>query len=152
MTVNKIITKEFILPISSNDDNIAYIIDTQCCIPFLSRFYHNKPAVHIDASFAEGAQQNSDSSMNDSQSNKTYHVVRKIDEDHTVMLNLILFLQSLCTEDLIMIAKYHNLYFKNCIFQKVLLKEKLVLEQHLTLINWVYDHICIYLYNQHYKF
>jgi hypothetical protein len=207
MTVNKIITKEFTLPISSNDDNIADIIDTQCCLPFLSCFYHNKPAVHIDASFAELPQQNTssvdftyrrsvtstydrglyvtkgavkptDSSMNDTHSNKllhkqacsgvrrfsseskafsvkhskTNHVVRKIDEEHTVMLNLILFLQSLCTEDLIMIAKYHNLYFKNFIFQKVLLKEKLVLEQHLTLINWVYDHICIYLYNQNYKF
>ena len=87
MTVNKIITKEFTLPISSNDDNIADIIDTQCCLPFLSCFYHNKPAVHIDASFAELPQQNTssvdftyrrsvtstDSSMNDTHSNNLLH-------------------------------------------------------------------------------
>lgn len=133
VTVNKIITKEFTLPISSNEDNITDIIDQNCCIYFLSCFYHNKPTVHVTRTQPQ-------------KKNTT------IEDHHKVMFNLILFLQSLCTEDLIMIAKYHNLYFKNFTFTKVLQKEKLVLEQHLTLINWVYDHICIYLYHQNYKF
>jgi len=166
VTVNKIITKEFMFP--SYDDNVTEIIDEQCCIPFLpylSCFYRNKSTV-VRVIYPH---------------TKPQKMCDNYEQRQLIMRNLLLFLQGLSLEDIIMIAKYHNLYYKNTIFKRVLLKQKMVNErssqqltsemttrvetpkggslseghrrslgeeQHLTLINWVYDHICIYLYNQ----
>jgi hypothetical protein len=70
---------------------------------------------------------------------------------HELMLNLFYVLHNLPIEHLIMVAKYHNLYYKNPIFVHVLEKEHVVINQHCTIINWVYDHICVYVYKSQYS-
>jgi hypothetical protein len=75
-----------------------------------------------------------------------------IDDPETVMTNLKMFLHNLPAEQIIIIAKYHNLYYKIRIFERVLLKEIQAIQHHhyFTLINWIYDHLCIYLYSTKY--
>jgi hypothetical protein len=172
VSVNKIITKEFMIPI--NEDNVTETIDEQCCIPFLPYFYSNKSTV-VRVIYPHEIR---------TKYQKKYD---NREDQQVVMRNLLLFLQGLSLEDICMIAKYHNLYYKNNIFRRVLFtpsrienarglpegqllsnnvtlplesppeggdlnrqrcKETLVSKHHFTLINWIYDHICIYLYNQ----
>jgi hypothetical protein len=105
VSVNNIITKEFILPYY--DDNVTETIDEYYCLPFLFCFYHYKSTVIpvIDPHEIRTKYQ------------KKYD---NSEEQQVVMRNLLLFLQGLSLEDICMIAKYHNLYYKNNIFRRVL--------------------------------
>jgi len=61
-----------------------------------------------------------------------------------------MFLEKLNQEQLTMIAKYQNLYFKNRIFNHVLTKDQWFYDEKKNVSTWVYDNIYIYLYRQKY--
>jgi len=131
--VNEYITDSCKLPeiaieVPVNIQNREDTNNSMCyCLPFLYNcFYHHKIPIYVEEK----------------------NIVKK--ESHELMSNLLLILHNLSIEALIMIAKYHNLYYKNKIFERVLEKENIVLKQHFTVINWVYDHICSYIYKQQY--
>lgn len=72
------------------------------------------------------------------------------ENNRQISFNLLLFLHGLEIEELIMIAKYHNIYYKNRIIRHVLNNEKDVLKHKKNIINWIYDNIRVYMYSQQY--
>jgi hypothetical protein len=111
------------LPVRNEEKNKdTDLIEHNCCLPFLC-FCHHNSTVYVE-----------ENDYNDVLGDE--------------MLDLLMFLHNITIPELIMVAEYHNLYYKNTILKNILQKNELVMQEQLCVINWIYDHIFIYVYKQ----
>ena len=66
-------------------------------------------------------------------------------------IELIMFLQNLSKDEICMLAEYHNIYYKNRLFKRIMDKEQWIFDEKLQITTMIYDNICIYMYKRKYN-
>jgi len=136
VSINEMILNEYILPRLDVKKEVPKKIkktvskkNHHCCVPLLYNWV---------------------SGSNHSIRNVELDITKPENDSQKLIENVLLFLQGLEIEELIMLAKYHNIYYKNLIFHRVLDNKSTALKQQKYILNWIYDNICVYIYSNQY--